>query len=113
MAEAALYNIHDEPPFPYDKVADTLTWVAEYIASLTPRRTRTYPDIELYALFINTLLVFARARTSAFHDLLYLPQVTTFIVRLNDLARDLGEHRQCLTTRIRAGNFFIVNENNR
>jgi hypothetical protein len=63
MAEAALYDFHEDQVFPYALAAKHLNWVPEYITTLTPDRIT---DPHLYGDLLNVLLVFSRARTATF-----------------------------------------------
>ena len=53
MAEAALYNNTAEPKFPFDSVADHITWIPTYIDKLTPRRGRDHTQAKLYTMLIG------------------------------------------------------------
>lgn len=62
MAEAALYGFKNDPRFPYEAIAEHLTWIPKYINELTPlHNPRCHV---MYHCLINILLVFSRARTS-------------------------------------------------
>jgi hypothetical protein len=67
MAEAMLYQNDVDPPFPFDVVAPKLSWLSEYLATTittsgTPYRPANFPAM------MDTILVFAKAGTSALHN---------------------------------------------
>lgn len=65
MAEAALYGFNDDSTFPFQFVAEHVQWIPGYIEQLTLYAKRSRLNRSTYDALINTILVFARARTSA------------------------------------------------
>lgn len=110
MAETCLFGNFDEPTFPYQLLAASLTWVPAYITGLTLHRGRNYQHERLYIVLVNTLLVFSRARTSAMFDDIDISICRDFANRLNQALRSLPEtcgatHHQIEV--VRRNNFSI------
>jgi len=113
MAELELYGNANEPPFPCEALAISLSWVPEYIAQLTPRRGRNLYQARLYDTLINIILVFARARTSALFANREINVARSFVRRLNSLLVSLpnaSHHTLEIVERSHA-TFFIVCKN--
>ena len=89
MAEAALYSNLDEPPFPYELVADALSWVPTYIDAQSPKRGRSLYQVRYFDALLNTVLVFARARTSALVGTADISGCQALAKRLNQILSSL------------------------
>lgn len=83
MAEASLYENFLEPVFPYDAISEFVQWIPLYVDHQTPKRGRNIIQGELYSILINVILVFARARTSAFFGNEHRKVIQDFVKRLN------------------------------
>jgi len=113
MAELELYGNANEPPFPYEAIANSLSWVPKYIDQLTPRRGRNLYHARLYDILINVLLVFARARTSALFANREIPIARSFVRRLNSLLASFpnASHHSLEIIERSHTTFFIVCKN--
>jgi hypothetical protein len=89
MAEPALYSNFGEPPFPFEVVGDALSWVPGYIKCHCPKRARNMYQARLFGALLNIMLVFTRARTSAFFGTADMSLCQEFANRLNLILRSL------------------------
>ena len=103
MAELVLYGNELEPPFPFDLVLHQLSWLPSYLRKVTKPK-------ELVAL-LNTILVFARARTATMNHKTDLFACKSLMLQLNSVLEKIGEeglhHRMELVKRGR-GLVFIT-----
>jgi hypothetical protein len=102
MAEQALYFNTKEPPFPFDGIRSKLAWLPEYLSTHTTRYT-----LDVY---INTILVFTRARTSALETMDHWDKVEHLATKLNAAAQSIGasHHKLELFQCRGSGMFFIT-----
>jgi hypothetical protein len=100
MAEHALYLNTSEPHFPFDKIRPKLTWLPDYLSA---HITRYNSDC-----FLNVILVFSRARTSALLTLNYWNEVQTLTARLNAAAESVNASHHKLELFRCGGMFFIT-----
>src|SRR5271170_2181924 len=96
MAEAVLYDNTNEPEFPYESVSQLIKWIPDYIERYTFKRGRNSEHAQLYEMFINIILVFARARTSTLYNYKHLRLCRSLIKRLNNILRSLGAQHHCM-----------------
>lgn len=113
MAERELYLNDQEPEFPFELVKPSLQWLHEFLASnitITADASQLLPPS--LAPLLDTLLVFTRARTSAFHGLQHYRLCQTLAARLNSALSSVGAsyHRVELVRR-GPGQFFITSSN--
>lgn len=107
MAEAMLYSNFAEPSFPFNIVAPKLTWLPAYLSALEldHQTTSTFPAI------LDTIFVFARARTSALHSIEDFAACKSLASLLNaELETIGGETRKHRLELVRRGrdHFFIT-----
>lgn len=69
MALRRLYHNEEEPLFPYQEVASKLDWLPEFLANNVSMTYVEYDHPPTFAPLLDTVLVFARARTSALHGI--------------------------------------------
>jgi hypothetical protein len=101
MAEHALYFNTSEPPFPFDKIRPKLSWLPYYLSThITTNNSDCY---------LNIILVFSRARTSA---LLTMDdswaEVRKLTSRLNAAAESVNASHHKLELLRCGGMFFIT-----
>lgn len=115
MAETALCNQKHEKEFPYDRLANHLTWLPQYIESITPRKTIRLNQLYIYTIFMDIILVMTRARTSSFHCY-YRKFFTKIIKRLNGILESIDAKEYCLCIVSRCSedgsSYFITQKNN-
>ena len=100
MAEHALYFNTSEPQFPFDKIRAKLTWLPNYLST---HITRYNSDC-----YLNIILVFSRARTSALLTMNYWDEVRMLTARLNAAAESLNASHHKLELFRCGGMFFIT-----
>ena len=103
MAERALYQNFSEPEFPFEKSGKHLEWLPSYCDAIIHKTDGTV-DKHMFNVMINTILVCARARTSAMLDCtstchlsegqVCVKAIFTLVRRFNRFLRriDAGEH---------------------
>ncbi len=91
MAEEALYGNLEEPKFPFDRVIDRLDWLPSYLASFEPNHFGDWPNRAAFQALLDTVLVFARARTAGFHGLSEFEKCHQLASRLNAVLEAVGE----------------------
>jgi len=110
MAESLLYGNLNEPEFPFEAIRPYLTWLPSY---LDARITSCEDELET---FINTILVFGRARTATLQGQFWWTALREFINRLNASLKLAGgsafkHHKMELALRGRS--MFVTCANNR
>jgi hypothetical protein len=101
MAEQALYGNSMEPAFPFDAVRDQLAWLPRYFTENVSN-----PAFDLEPL-LNTVLVFARARTATLQNAASWNRVRRLVKRLNDVTDSVGASHHKLEL-VRRGPFYFV-----
>ena len=81
MAEKALYENSNEPCFPFELIRARLAWLPAYLSANL--------NYDLDPL-LNTVLVFARARTATLQDMRMWNMVQSFVKCLNAAADSVG-----------------------
>jgi hypothetical protein len=103
MAELALYGNELEPSFPFNLVVPQLSWL--------PLEFSADPEVYKILPLLDTILVFARARTSTLNYKTDISACRSIMIRLNSVLENIrGEalhHRMELVKRGR-GLFFIT-----
>ena len=110
MAEKALYGNVAEPPFPFEHIAPRLSWLPGYLPAVYEACN---PDTATDTLFplLDTILVFARARTSALYHIKYLVACRKLASLLNAELELLGQqalHHRVEVVRRGRSLFFIT-----
>jgi hypothetical protein len=91
MAEEALYGNLKEPKFPFDRVIDRLDWLPSYLSAYEPKHSSDWPNRSIFPALLDTVFVFARARTAAFHGLAEFEICRELAGRLNSVLEDVGK----------------------
>lgn len=104
MAEQALYGNTHEPPFPFERIKEKLQWLPAY---LSENIRNTAFDLDP---LLNTILVFARARTSTLQHIPMWTMLDDLLRRLNAAAASVGagHHRVELVPRGRGQGLFVT-----
>jgi hypothetical protein len=100
MAEHALYFNTSEPQFPFDKIRAKLTWLPDYLST----HMTTYNS----DCYLNIILVFSRARTSALLTTNDWEEVRILTARLNAAAESVNASHHKLELLRCGGMFFIT-----
>jgi hypothetical protein len=90
MAEEALYGNLNEPKFPFDHVIGSLDWLPSYLSSYEPKHSSDWPNRSIFPALLDTVFVFARARTAAFHGLAEFEKCRKLVSRLNTVLEQVG-----------------------
>src|SRR5271169_2435591 len=95
MAEEALYkNVH-EPKFPFELVINRIKWLPAYLSSIEKKpfevvgRERSR-NLDLFPCILDTVLVWARARTAALHPNQDFKVCRSLVSRLNSVLEEVG-----------------------
>ena len=83
MAELALYGNELEPPFPFDLVVPQLSWL--------PLELSAGPGVDKVLPLLDTILVFAGARTSTLNYKTDISACRSIMIRLNSVLENIGE----------------------
>src|ERR1700737_4168697 len=102
MAEQALYGNSAEPTFPFDAVRDRLSWLPCYLAD-----NISNPAFDLEPL-LNTILVFARARTSTLQNMASWNHVRRLVKRLNAVVDSVPGASHHKVELVRRGPYYFV-----
>src|SRR6266496_5273499 len=107
MAEGILYSNFAEPLFPFNLVVPTLAWLPAYLSAID----LDHQPASVFSAILDTIFVFARARTSALHCIEYFAQCKSLASLLNAELEKIGgegtKHRLKLVRRGR-DHFFIT-----
>src|SRR6266496_3672469 len=79
MAEGILYSNFAEPLFPFNLVVPTLAWLPAYLSAID----LDHQPASVFFAILDTIFVFARARTSALHCIEYFAQFKSLASLLN------------------------------
>lgn len=110
MAEEALYGNFQEPKFPFDRVVRHLAWLPSYLADAETSGTNG----ENFDALLDTVLVFGRARTAAFHSIGDFNRCQRLANALNASLKAAGRdamHHQVELVRRGPIQFFITCKN--
>src|SRR5208282_2326568 len=102
MAEQALYDNNDEPPFPFEEIRGRLSWLLAYLNNHI-----SYPSYDLAPL-LNTVLVFGRARTSTLQDRRQWNEVHALTKDLNSALESIGALHHRIELVLRGRHSFFV-----
>ena len=102
MAEQALYNNQTEPLFPFQAARPQLTWLQNYLDQQI-----TFPPYEM-APFLNTILVFGRARTATLQGRFWWSALQPLVKLLNATLDSLNAEEHRLELAIRGEVFFVT-----
>ena len=109
MAEHTLYKNFDEPKFPIEDVAKKLEWLPEYIDAILIDNTDWRDRTDIFTTLIDTVLVFARARTSAIHNMRQYDVCKSLTSRLNTVLQSIrATHHTIELVRYGSNLFFIT-----
>lgn len=107
MAEAMLYSNFEEPIFPFNLLVPKLTWLPAYLSAVE----LDHPAASAFSAILDTIFVFARARTSSLHGMEDFAASKSLASLLNAELKRLGgeikKHRLALVRRGR-DHFFIT-----
>lgn len=102
MAEQALYDNSNEPPFPFDAVRSQLSWLPAYLDDHI-----TCPPYDMEP-FVNAVLVFGRARTATLQGRYWWPELHELTRRLNSALQLVGAQHHKLELVLRGHSFFVT-----
>lgn len=102
MAEFALYDNSNEPQFPFELVRTQLSWLPGYLSNQISDQNS---DVEAY---LNTILVFGRARTAALLHMGQWDGVWRLMCRLNAAAKSVRATHHRLELVQHGGMFFVT-----
>jgi len=102
MAEQALYNNVNEPPFPFEAVRSHLTWLPAYL-----NQKIVFPSEDLEP-FLSTILVFARARTATLQGWPWYEDISVLARRLNSILKKVHQPHHQIELVWRGGGFFVT-----
>ena len=108
MAERALYQNYDEPDFPIEKIAPSLNWLSAYIDEVLIQYADSKDRHEIFTTLIDTVLVFARARTSALHNVKSYKVCASLVPRLNRVLQSVGATHHTLELVRRGSNIYFI-----
>src|SRR5271170_6934659 len=118
MAENILYGNVNEFPFPFELVVPELTWLPTYLANAEPSTVdnidKWWEKYYNFRLMLNTILVWAGARTATLENTLLVQKVKPLILKLNAVLATSAStgRKQKLVLVPRGLNVFITRENN-
>lgn len=101
MAEQALYDNVNEPLFPFEAVRSRLSWLSGYLDDHI-----TSPPYDMEP-FLNTILVFGRARTATLQGQFWWNELNVLTRRLNSTLETIDSHHK-LELVPRGGSFFVT-----
>src|SRR6202451_569289 len=89
MAEHTLYQHFDEPKFPIEDIAEKLEWLRQSIDAILIDNTDSRDRTQIFTTLIDAVLVFARARTSALHNMRQYEVCKSLTSRLNTVLQSI------------------------
>ena len=102
MAEQALYDNANEPLFPFEAVRSRLSWLSVYLNDHI-----TCPPYDMEP-FLNTILVFGRARTATLQGQFWWNELNELTRRLNSTLEAVNASHHKLELVPRGESFFVT-----
>src|SRR5277367_446819 len=109
MAEHTLYQNFAEPEFPIPDVAEKVEWLPAYIDEILIDNADSRDHTDILTTLLDTVLVFARARTSGLHNMRQYDVCMSLTSRLNSVLRSIdATHHTMELVRYGSNLFFIT-----